>query len=126
MKKQKTQKNEKIEKSKKKQQFFYFSITYQMYKIEKYLTINLDQTMETYKIGEYVYNTTNPNNSGTITEIHNETYLVKTETGDEEWFPKTFSRDYHQIIKNLLEDLNDMKESWFRQKDEITLLKSNK
>jgi len=82
--------------------------------------------METYKIGEYVYNTTNPNNSGTITEIHNETYLVKTETGDEEWFPKTFSRDYHQIIKNLLEDLNDMKESWFRQKDEIALLKSNK
>jgi hypothetical protein len=82
--------------------------------------------METYKIGEYVYNTTNPNNSGTITDIHNETYLVKTQTGLKEWVPKTFCRDYHQIIKNLLEELNDMREAWFRQKDDIAILKSKK
>ena len=73
--------------------------------------------METYKMGEYVYNTINPNRSGTITGYCGETYTVMTTSGEEQWHPSTFSTDYHLIIRQLLEELGEMKEAFFRQKE---------
>jgi hypothetical protein len=73
--------------------------------------------METYKIGQYVYNTTNPNLSGTIVGYSGENYKVTTEKGEEEWKPKTFTTDYHLIIRQLLEELGEMKDAFFRQKE---------
>ena len=73
--------------------------------------------METYKIGQYVYNTTNPNLSGMITGYSGENYKVTTEKGEEEGRPKTFTTDYHLIIRQLLEELGEMKDAFFRQKE---------
>ena len=73
--------------------------------------------METYKIGQYGYNTTNPNLSGMITGYSGENYKVTTEKGEEEWRPKTFTTDYHLIIRQLLEELGEMKDAFFRQKE---------
>ena len=73
--------------------------------------------MDTYKIGQQVYNTTNPNLSGMITGYSGENYIVTTEKGDEEWNAKTFTTDYHLIIRQLLEELGEMKDAFFRQKE---------
>ena len=73
--------------------------------------------MDRYKIGQQVYNTTNPNLSGMITGYSGENYRVTTEKGDEEWNPKTFTTDYHLIIMQLLEELGEMKDEFFRQKE---------
>ena len=73
--------------------------------------------MYRYKIGQQVYNTTNPNLSGMITGYSGENYTVTTEKGDEEWNPKTFTTDYHLIIRQLLEELGEMKDAFFRQKE---------
>tara|TARA_Y100001935_G_scaffold229055_1_gene208476 strand:+ start:353 stop:589 length:237 start_codon:yes stop_codon:yes gene_type:complete len=73
--------------------------------------------MDTYKMGEYVYHTTNPELSGTIVGYNQETYIVRTKGGDVNWHPSIFTTDYHLIIKQLLEDLGEMKEAFFRQKD---------
>ena len=73
--------------------------------------------MDTYKIGQQVYNTTNPNLSGMITGYSGENYTVTTEKGDEEWSSKTFTTDYHLIIRQLLEELGEMKDAFFRQKE---------
>ena len=50
--------------------------------------------MDTYKIGQQVYNTTNPNLSGMITGYSGENYTVTTEKGDVEWNPKCL--DFHE------------------------------
>ena len=73
--------------------------------------------MDTYKMGEYVYHTTNPELSGTIVGYNQETYIGRTKGGDVNWHPSIFTTDYHLIIKQLLEDLGEMKEAFFRQKD---------
>ena len=73
--------------------------------------------MDTYKMGEYVYHITNPELSGTIVGYNQETYIVRTKGGDVNWHPSIFTTDYHLIIKQLLEDLGEMKEAFFRQKD---------
>ena len=73
--------------------------------------------MTTYKIGQYVYNTTNPSLSGMISGYSGENYKVTTDKGEEDWNPNTFSTDYHQIIRQLLEELGEMKEAFFRQKE---------
>ena len=73
--------------------------------------------MDTYKIGQQVYNTTNPNLSGMITGYSGENYIVTTEKGDEVWNPKTFTTYYHLIIRQLLEELGEMKDAFFRQKE---------
>ncbi len=89
--------------------------------------------METYKIGQYVYNATNPTLSGTIVGYSGETYLVQTTSNKgpdaekwhpcdhridaEQWHPSTFTTDYHLIIRQLLEELGEMKDACFRQKE---------
>ena len=73
--------------------------------------------MDRYKIGQQVYNTTNPNLSGMITGYSGENYTLTTEKGEEVWNPKTFTADYHLIIRQLLEELGEMKDAFFRQKE---------
>ena len=73
--------------------------------------------MDTYKMGEYVYHKTNPNLSGSIVGYNEETYVVRTKSGDVNWHPSVFTTDYHLIIRQLLEDLCEMKDSFFRQKE---------
>ena len=73
--------------------------------------------METYKMGEYVYHKTNPNLSGSIVGYNEETYVVRTKSGDVNWHPCVFTTDYHLIIRQLLEELGEMKDAFFRQKE---------
>ena len=73
--------------------------------------------METYKMGEYVYHKTNPNLSGTIVGYNEETYIVRTKGGEVNWHASIFTTDYHLIIGQLLEELGEMKEAFFRQKE---------
>ena len=73
--------------------------------------------MDTYKMGEYVYHKTNPELSGTIVGYNEESYIVMTKGVDVNWHPSVFTTDYHLIIRQLLEDLGEMKDSFFRQKE---------
>ena len=73
--------------------------------------------MDTYKMGENVYHKTNPSLSGSIVGYNEETYVVRTKSGDVNWHPSVFTTDYHLIIRQLLEDLGEMKDSFFRQKE---------
>ena len=70
-------------------------------------------------MGEYVYHKTNPELSGTIVGYNVESYIVRTKGGDVNWDPSLFTTDYHLIIGQLLEELGEMREAFFRQKDII-------
>jgi hypothetical protein len=75
--------------------------------------------MDTYKMGEYVYYKRNPDLSGTIVGYNEESYIVMTKGGDVNWHPSVFTTDYHLIIGQLLEELGEMRDAFFRQKDII-------
>ena len=78
--------------------------------------------MEDFKVGDYVYEIFNPRNNGSISSIsHN--YIV-VDIGGKPVTYKTnlITKNYHTIINNLINRVDEWKELWFEKKNTVNFL----
>ena len=78
--------------------------------------------MDNLSIGQYVYEIFDPKNSGTIKEITLDDVIINTSNGLKTLGKDKITNDYHQIIKNLLENVEEWKDLWEQSKKDIHAL----
>ena len=89
-----------------------------------YLT-TIEINMSDFKIGHHVYEIFNPNNNGLVTQIEGENIIVDTPNGKKTYNKSRITTDYHIVIKDLLERVDEWKERWFQKKAECLSLSKN-
>ena len=87
-----------------------------------YLT-TIEINMTDFKIGQHVYEIFDPNNNGLVTQIDGDDIIVDTPKGKKKYNKSRITTDYHIVIKNLLERVDEWKELWFQKKDECDILR---
>ena len=80
--------------------------------------------MDNFVIGQYVYEIFDPKNSGTIKELTLDDVIINTSNGLITLGKDKITNDYHQIIKNLLENVEEWKELWGQSKRDIRSLQN--
>tara|TARA_B100000787_G_scaffold167081_2_gene153253 strand:+ start:18 stop:266 length:249 start_codon:yes stop_codon:yes gene_type:complete len=81
--------------------------------------------MTDIKIGQYVYEIFDPTNNGTVHSITTTQIIVNTKKGIITYQKDRVTNDYHLIIDNLINSVDEWKELWFqKKKDTDSLIKS--
>ena len=94
-------------------------------KIDLYKLFHLKK-MTDFKIGQHVYEIFNPNNNGLVTQIDGDNIIVDTQKGKKKYDKSRITMDYHIIIKDILERVDEWKELWFQKKAECDELRKSK
>tara|TARA_B100000242_G_scaffold292202_1_gene267091 strand:+ start:1159 stop:1404 length:246 start_codon:yes stop_codon:yes gene_type:complete len=79
--------------------------------------------MEEIKIGQHVYEIFDPNNNGLVVQIDGDNIIVNTPKGKKSYNKSRITIDYHMVIKDLLERVDEWKELWFQKKGECDTLR---
>ena len=79
--------------------------------------------MTDFKIGQHVYEIFDPNNNGQVVQIDSNYIIVDTKKGKKKYDKSRITTDYHIVIKDLLERVDEWKELWFQKKAECDTLR---
>tara|TARA_B110001469_G_scaffold126830_2_gene145589 strand:+ start:551 stop:808 length:258 start_codon:yes stop_codon:yes gene_type:complete len=83
--------------------------------------------MTEIKIGDQVYEIFDPKNNGPVQNITETQIIVNTKKGYITYPKNRVTNDYHLIINNLIENVEEWKSLWFQnKKDTQSLYKLNK
>lgn len=80
--------------------------------------------MTDFKIGAHVYEIFDPRNNGLVIQLEIDDVIVETRKGKVSYKKNRITDDYHMVISNLIESVDEWRDLWFQKKRECDVLRN--